>query len=88
MRHAFQEIIDSGDMPESLSEGLIHLIPKEGGDREDIRHWRPITLLGTAYKILAKAVSLQLQPFMDELIHSTQTGFVKGRSILDNIFTF
>ena len=88
MRHAFQEILGSGVMPESLSEGLIHLIPKEGGDREDIRHWRPITLLGTAYKILAKAVSLRLQPFMDELIHSTQTGFVKGRSILDNIFTF
>ena len=46
----------------ALAEGLIHLIPKEGGDREDIRHWRPITLLGTAYKILAKALSLRLQP--------------------------
>ena len=77
MRRAFQEIIDSRDMHESLSEGLIHLIPKEGGDRENIRHRRPITLLGTAYKTIAKAVSLRLQPFMDELIHSTQTGFVK-----------
>ena len=25
---------------------------------------------------------------LDSLIHPTQTGFVKGRSILDNIFTF
>eukprot|EP00250_Pteridium_aquilinum_P022375 c25362_g1_i1 orf=3-2321(-) len=85
---AFQEIMDTGQMPESLTEGLIHLIPKEGGDRDEIRHWRPITLLGTAYKILAKTISLRLQPFLDTTIHATQTGFVRGRSILDNIFTF
>ena len=41
-----------------------------------------------AYKILAKALSLRLQPMLDTLIHPTQTGFVKGRSILDNIFTY
>ena len=75
-------------MPESLTEGFIFLIPKEGWDREDIRHWRPITILNSAYKILAKALSLRLQPMLDSLIHSTQTGFVKERSILDNIFTF
>ena len=75
-------------MPESLTEGFIFLIPKEGWDREDIRHWRPITILNSAYKILAKALSLRLQPMLDSLIHATQTGFVKERSILDNIFTF
>lgn len=37
---------------------LIHFIPKEEGDREEICHWRPITLLGTTCKILAKASSL------------------------------
>ena len=35
---AFQEIMDSGVMPDSFSEGMIFLIPKEGGDREEIRH--------------------------------------------------
>ena len=45
-------------------------------------------MLGTAYKILAKTISLRLQPFLDATIHATQTGFVRGRSILDNIFTF
>ena len=34
---AFQEMMDVGVMPESLSEGLIFLIPKEGGDSELIR---------------------------------------------------
>ena len=32
LRLAFQEMMDVGVMPESLSEGLIFLIPKEGGD--------------------------------------------------------
>lgn len=53
---------------------------------EDVRHSRPITLLGTAYKILANAISLRLQPLLDELIHQTQTDFIKD-GILDSIFT-
>ena len=36
---AFQEIMDGGVMLGSFSEGMIFLIPKEGGDREEIRHW-------------------------------------------------
>ena len=37
LRLAFQEMMDVGVMPQSLSEGLIFLIPKEGGDSELIR---------------------------------------------------
>ena len=83
----FQEIMDSEAMPNSFSKGMIFLIPKEGGDREEIRHRRPITILNLAYKILAKALSLRFQPMLGKLIHDTQIGFVKERSILDNIFT-
>lgn len=85
---AFQEVMRTGEMPAALTKGLIFLIPKEGGNVEEIRQWRPITILNSAYKILAKALSLRLQPMLDSLIHPTQTGFVKDRSILDNIFTF
>ena len=38
--------------------------------------------------MLAKALSLRLQPMLDSLIHATHTRFVKEHSILDNIFTF
>ncbi|MDM1544273.1 reverse transcriptase domain-containing protein, partial [Empedobacter sp. 189-2] len=81
-------IMETGVMPDSISEGMIHLIPKEGGDRLEIRQWRPITLLGTAYKVLAKAISRRLQPHLPDIIHTTQTGFIQDRSILDNIFSF
>ena len=72
---AFQQIFSSGQMPESLSSGLICLIPK-GGDRQELRQWRPITLLTTAYKILAKMISTRVRPLLPDLIHDTQTGFV------------
>ena len=72
---AFQHIFSSGQMPESLASGLICLIPK-GGDRQEIRQWRPITLLPTAYKILAKMISSRIRPLLPDLIHDTQTSFV------------
>ena len=73
---------------ESHFEGLIFLIRKEGGSTEEILRWRLITILNSTYKILAKTLSLRLQPMLERLIHHPQTGFIKKRSILDNIFTF
>ena len=84
----YQHILDNGTMPQRFSEGLLFLIPKGEGVTDDIRQWRPITILNTVYKVLAKALSLRIQPFLGDLIHATQTGFVKERSILDNIFIF
>ncbi|MCO5583111.1 hypothetical protein L7F22_037019 [Adiantum nelumboides] len=44
--------------------------------------WRPITLLSSVYKILAKLISSRLRPFLPDLIHTSQTGFVQDRCIL------
>ena len=37
---------------------------------------------------LQKTISLRIQPWLPQLIHASQTGFIKERSILDNIFKF
>ena len=79
---------DSGHLPEAWGAGLIFLIPKGDLASDDISQWRPITILNTIYKIFAKTISLRLQPWLPQLIHSSQTGFIKEHSILDNIFTF
>ena len=84
----FQEVLDSGVMPAVWTEGLIVLIPKGEGPSQDIRKWSPITILNTVYKISAKVISLRLQPMLTNCIHSSQTGFLQERSILDNITTF
>jgi hypothetical protein len=73
--------MDSGLMPQWLSARLIFLIPKGEAPSEDIRKL-------TAYKILAKALSLRLQPMLTSLIHTSQTGFIKEQSIFDNTFMY
>ncbi|MCO5614063.1 hypothetical protein L7F22_068344 [Adiantum nelumboides] len=87
LQEGLQEIFDSGIMPQSMSLGIISLIPK-GGDVSTLRQWRPITLMSSGYKILARMITSRLRPFLPDLIHSSQTGFVQDRSILDNVVTF
>jgi hypothetical protein len=42
--------------------------------------------LGTVYKCIAKLLARRLQPWLTQLIRPNQTGFMKGRSIIDNVF--
>ena len=88
LTRAYQQVLDSGYMPQEWNDGLIYMIPKAGGQLEELRHWRPITLLNIIYKILAKTLAKRLQPYLSELIHDSQTGFIQERSIFDNIILF
>ncbi|MCO5605166.1 hypothetical protein L7F22_059346 [Adiantum nelumboides] len=87
LQEGLQEIFDTGIMLQSMSLGIISLTPK-GGDASTLRQWRPITLMSSVYKILARMITSRLRPFLPDLIHSSQTGFVQDRSILDNVVTF
>ena len=66
--------------------GLIILIYKGGGKpRADPASYRPITLLNTDLKIVAKVMVLRFGPALESVIDSTQTAFVPGRDIADNV---
>jgi exonuclease III len=66
--------------------GLITLLFKGGGKpREQAASYRPITLLNCDVKILAKVVVRRVGPVLDSIIDSTQTAFVPGRDIADNV---
>jgi hypothetical protein len=82
---AFSEMLNAGSTSTYINKGLITLIPK-ARDRARLGNWRPITLLGSIYKILAKTLIGRIQPTLSHVIRPNQTGFVEGRSILDNIF--
>jgi hypothetical protein len=82
---AFTVMLDTGGASAFINKGLITLIPKSG-DHSKLGNWRPITLLGSAYKILAKALARRIQAFLPDIIRPNQTGFIEGRSILDNTF--
>jgi mannosylglycoprotein endo-beta-mannosidase len=82
---AFKAMLTIGETSEQINMGIITLIPKSG-DHSRIGNWRPITLLGSLYKILAKTLARRLQAHLPTIVRPSQTGFVEGRSILDNTF--
>ncbi|XP_059064555.1 uncharacterized protein LOC131856693 [Cryptomeria japonica] len=82
----YNEAIDVGTLGREINSGIIKLIPKEG-DKALLKNWRPITLLNVSYKILAKIMSRRLEIVLPKFVCPTQTGFVKGRYILENLIT-
>ncbi|RVW19585.1 hypothetical protein CK203_115951 [Vitis vinifera] len=50
-----------------------------------ISDFRPISLITSLYKIIAKVLSGRLRGVLHETIHSTQGAFVQGRQILDAV---
>jgi hypothetical protein len=64
--------------------GLIKLIPKNVA-RDSIGRWHPITLLSVAYKIMAKAMALQVRDVAWKIVHKEKHGFVQGCFILDTV---
>ncbi|CAM5135516.1 unnamed protein product [Eretmochelys imbricata] len=67
---------------------LVHrlaLLPMKG-DLCNLRNWHPIFLLGTDYKVIAKAISLRLQSVLADLVHPDQTYTAPGCTIFDNLY--
>ena len=76
---------DIGQLSISQRRGVITLLPKGDEPLTYLYNWRPITLLNVDYKIASKAIAKRIEPILNKLVHSDQTGFVKGRYIRENI---
>ena len=73
-----------GELSESQKQSILTLIFKKG-DRKILDNWRPISLLNTDYKIIARVLSQRLQKVIHKIISLDQTGYIKGRSASDNL---
>ncbi|CAI5947941.1 unnamed protein product [Closterium sp. NIES-64] len=60
------------------------LIPKRG-DSSLVENLRPITFINADYKVLALCLANHLQLVLPQLIHPSQTAFIKHRKIGDTI---
>ena len=79
------ETIDKAYISADLNISKIALLPKSD-DRTRIQNYRPISLLNTLYKVVAKIYANRMKPLLHNWILPSQTGFVPNRCILDNIF--
>ena len=76
---------EHGQLADGQRRGLLKLIPKKDKDLRYLKSWRPVSLLATDYKILAKALAMRLQKVASSLVNSDQVGYLKGRYIGENI---
>ena len=73
-----EEFFQHCKFEKSLNATFIALIPKKN-DASNIRNLRPISLVGSVYKILAKVLTNRLRVVLDQLISETQNSFMGGR---------
>ncbi len=83
INHAFT----AGQLSLEQKRGIITLIPKKMKNRLYLKNWRPISLLNTDYKLLAKLLACRVRKVLQYLIDSDQTGYISGRFIGQNIRT-
>lgn len=78
------EFATSGKIVKGGNSTFLILIPKKSNPLS-LDDYRPISLVGAQYKILAKVLSERLKPVMADFISDNQTAFVGGRQILDGV---
>lgn len=83
---AFNESYNTGSLTKMQNRGIISLLHKgKGLPRDRLDNWRPITLLNIDYKIVSKSLAARLKQVLPSIVNNDQNGFIKGRSIHNNI---
>ena len=83
--NSFNEDFSKGQLSISERRGVICLIPKDDSCLIELSNWRLLTPLNVDYKILAKVISKRIESILPSLVHSNQTGFIKGRFSGQNV---
>ena len=81
----FNDSLSYESLPRTLTEASIIFLLKPGKDGRECGSYRPISLLNSDVKILAKALALHLETSMHDVVSVDQTCFILGRHSFTNI---
>lgn len=81
----FNECIENNNLTTTMKQGVITLLPKPGKDKRYIENIRPISLLNVDYKRFTQILANRLKSGIGDVISETQSGFIKDRSVHNNI---
>jgi hypothetical protein len=84
IRIMFDQFHGNAKFPRGMISYFLALIPKVDSPQA-LGDFRPISLLGCLYKIIAKVLATRLARVMGELISNTQSAFIKGRHLVDSV---
>ncbi|XP_071714226.1 uncharacterized protein [Rutidosis leptorrhynchoides] len=82
LMQAIEVFWSSGRISNGCNASFITLVPKRQ-DPSVLNDYRPISLIGSYYKIIAKLLSNRLRKVIPNLVGFEQSAFIKGRNILD-----
>ncbi|GKV15237.1 hypothetical protein SLEP1_g26035 [Rubroshorea leprosula] len=80
----FCEFHQHGRLVKGLNSSFLALIPKKANPVH-FKEYRPISLIGCLYKLLAKILANRLKLVMIDLISDSQSAFVGGRQLVDSV---
>ena len=80
----FEGIFVNGIFPKGCNASFIALIPKVA-DPQNLNKYRPISLIGCMYKIVAKILAKRLKKVLPAIIDERQTAFIGGRHLLHSV---
>ncbi|CAL5415768.1 unnamed protein product [Camellia sinensis] len=83
--HFMRDFHTTSKLSCGINSSFITLIPKNDTPN-GLADFRPISLVGSMYKILSKVLAHRLTRVLPEVIGDSQSAFLGGRSILDGVF--
>ena len=78
----FKEFYEHKKFVRNLNTTFLVFVPKKG-NAKDLKDFKPITLVGGLYKLLAKVLANRIKRVIGKVIFLAQNAFVEGRQILD-----
>ncbi|GJR55448.1 RNA-directed DNA polymerase, eukaryota [Tanacetum coccineum] len=82
---AIQWFFNHSNFPRGCNSSFVALIPKVP-DAKFVSDFRPISLIGSLYKVITKILANRLSSVLSDLVSDVQTTFVSNRQILDGPF--
>lgn len=81
---AVKEFFVTGRLLKQLNHTVLALLPKSHHATE-VSDYRPIACIYIVYKLISKIIASRLASVLDTIIDQSQSPFVGGRSIADNV---